>query len=248
MKLKPIFHGSTLKWIAVVTMFIDHFGVVVLLAWMSSLAAAQAVAQYENVKIAYWICRSIGRIAFPIYCFLLVEGFTHTKNVGKYLRNLAIFALVSEIPFDYANHRVWLEFTSQNVFFTLFLGLLAIMAMKKAEEQFATNRLLLYLSTLGIVLIGFLAGQVLHTDYGGIGVLVICIFYARRNQRVIAAILAIVVLTLMSVIEAVAVISILCIALYDGTRGRQIKYFFYAFYPGHLVLLCIVRGVLFFLN
>ena len=76
--------GTQLKVIALVTMIIDHIGVVLL----------------EPNSVVYWVARSIGRLAFPIYCFLLVEGFIHTRNVKKYLGRLLLFAVISEIPFD----------------------------------------------------------------------------------------------------------------------------------------------------
>lgn len=82
--------AAVLKWIAVVTMIIDHFAV----------AVYPQFASYEYS--VYYIMRKVGRIAFPIYCFLLVEGFFHTKNVAKYLRNCILFAILSEIPFDMA--------------------------------------------------------------------------------------------------------------------------------------------------
>lgn len=82
--------AAVLKWIAVVTMVIDHFAASVY--WL--------LPRYDFG--VYNIMRKIGRIAFPIYCFLLVEGFFHTRSRARYLRNCFLFALVSEIPFDMA--------------------------------------------------------------------------------------------------------------------------------------------------
>ena len=91
-----------LKWIAVITMIIDHTG---------------AVLFPDDMVFRY-----IGRIAFPIFCFLLVEGFFHTRDVRKYMLRLGLFALISEIPYDLAFRDTVLEFEHQNVFFALLLG------------------------------------------------------------------------------------------------------------------------------
>ncbi|NLC03985.1 MAG: TraX protein, partial [Tissierellia bacterium] len=91
-----------LKIIALISMVIDHYGAI----FQSGID----------------IYRIIGRLAFPIYAFLLVEGYTHTRDVKKYGRRLLIFALVSELPFDLAFYGK-LSFTHQNIFFTLFIGL-----------------------------------------------------------------------------------------------------------------------------
>lgn len=91
-----------LKCIAVITMIIDHTG---------------AVLFPDNMTLRY-----IGRIAFPIFCFLLVEGFFHTRDVRKYMLRLGMFAVISEIPYDLAFRDTVIEFEHQNVFFTLFIG------------------------------------------------------------------------------------------------------------------------------
>ena len=95
-----------LKMIAITTMLIDHVGAVLL-------------PQYPILRI-------IGRIAFPIFCFLLVEGFMHTHDVIRYMTRIGLFALISEIPFDLLFYGRILDGTHQNVFFTLFIGLVML--------------------------------------------------------------------------------------------------------------------------
>ena len=105
-----IFSSSTLKMIAVITMFIDHFGYTVVY-W------SDGQGQY------YQLCRDIGRIAFPIYCFLLVEGFFYTRSRLRYTVNLLIFGILSEIPFNLALGAAVRQPGYQNFFFTLSSGL-----------------------------------------------------------------------------------------------------------------------------
>lgn len=108
--------GTQLKWIALVTMFIDHTGAAVVERLLSETSPAWLTALYFALRI-------IGRLAFPIYCFLLAEGFAHTHSRPKYLARLAVFALVAEVPFDLATQGLVYYPGYQNVFFTLALGL-----------------------------------------------------------------------------------------------------------------------------
>ena len=134
--------GYHLKLIALITMFIDHIAAVVIIrVFYASYRVTASMQLSENIgdKIIVWVAenqnlvyaiyewmRNIGRMAFPIYCFLLVEGFLHTRNVRKYAGRLAMFALISEIPFDWAMEGEWWSLEYSNVFFTLVLGLLTI--------------------------------------------------------------------------------------------------------------------------
>ena len=104
-----------LKIIACVTMLIDHIGAVLL-------------PQYFSLRM-------IGRIAFPIYCFLLVEGAHYTKNPGKYALRLGIGMLLSELPFDLAFSRGW-SWGYQSVMVTLLLVFLALKCMERTKNIF----------------------------------------------------------------------------------------------------------------
>ena len=111
--------GAVLKWIALVTMLIDHIGLTVV---YQALIYDRDLWLNDTMMTLYAVLRSVGRLAFPLFCFLLAEGFRHTSSRGKYLLRLAVFALLSEIPFDLAVNSRVIEFSSQNVFFTLLLG------------------------------------------------------------------------------------------------------------------------------
>src|SRR5699024_2332190 len=95
--------GFQLKCIAILSMALDHTG---------------AVLFPQEI----WL-RCAGRLAFPVFCFLIVEGFVHTHDVYRYMARLGVFALISEIPYDLAFRGVCLEFAYQNVFFTLLIGI-----------------------------------------------------------------------------------------------------------------------------
>ena len=156
-----------LKLFAIVTMAMDHTG---------------AVLFPGNEEL-----RIIGRLAFPIFCFLISEGFVHTKSVQKYLMRLGIFAVVSEIPFNLAFHRK-LICDGCNVFVTLFLGLLALylydLIMKWEEVPKAVSSI----AALIPVVLSCVTAQMIGSDYERYGVMLIFIFYIFRDNRTCAII------------------------------------------------------------
>ena len=136
-KIPKILNSFHLKMIALVTMFIDHFSFV----YLNNLIINDNQVLLLNIAHSM---RLIGRIAFPLYCFLLVLGFLHTKNINKYMFRLLIFAFISEIPFDLAINKCLIEFQSNNVLFTLLLGLILIYIVslieKKEKEYLKENK------------------------------------------------------------------------------------------------------------
>lgn len=266
--------GYHLKLIALITMLIDHIAAVVI--WRVYLASFQITASmqlsnYIGDKVVVWVAghqdliyaiyewmRYIGRMAFPIYCFLLVEGFLHTRNVAKYTGRLAVFALISEIPFDLAIAGQWWSLEYSNVFFTLALGLITIWAVSYIEKfyefwqekQWEPILGMILTGATGLVVVGLFGGlaeMVLHTDYGFGGIIAILILYLFRKQREMAFALSVLALSVISgSIEILALIMLYPLMRYNGARGKEVKYVFYAFYPVHLLglaLICIGLGV-----
>ena len=231
--------GSTLKTIALFSMLIDHFTAV--FEW-GSMHTGSMLFTYEE----YYFLRGVGRLAFPIYCFLLVEGYVHTRNVAKYLVRLFLFGLVSEIPFDLAFRHTFLVWSYQNVYFTLFLGLLAVtmwdFITKKDPRHCGMGRILLALSA--IAFIAFL-GRVGNTDYGEWGVLTISALYIFRSSEWLRDLFSAGALLMASRLEAVGFVEYVLFHFYNGERGRQPKYFFYLFYPVHLLLLVLICRAVF---
>lgn len=252
-----------LKVIALCSMFIDHLGAVLVTAlFYYSLEKPFPLAP-ESLRVFYRVCRDLGRLAFPIYLFLLTEGFFHSRSRARYLGRLALFALLSEIPFDLAfswdvpsvRRFPFLEFSDQNVFFTLSLALAGMML---CERALACENIVLryFLAACALAACPVLA-SLLHSDYGawgtaaGEGVWLVTKLSrelrARSPQReplpqgivsMLRYTAGVLPLTALSGTEAFALLALPAIYLYSGQPGnRQGKLLFYLFYPAHLLLL-----------
>ncbi len=226
-------NGFELKLIAVATMLIDHIGCV--------LFPDQMVFRY------------IGRIAFPIFVFLIVEGFYHTRSIRKYEIRLLIFALISEIPFDLAFNDSVLEFQSQNVFFTLFLGLLMLDLITRAGR--GTEAVKQQWIGILILVIFVAAAYFLKTDYSAGGILLFYCFYIFRDRLIPKCIgLFVISLLVFGPIECWSLLALIPLIFYNGKRGFDsggklygahaegaaaalVKILFYIFYPVHLLII-----------
>lgn len=229
--------GSTLKIIAVITMLTDHIGAGIL----GRIITMQGIYS-GSVYNVYSVMRYIGRLAFPIFCFLLVEGFMHTHNVKKYATRLFVFALISEIPFDlFVSGRI-VDTSAQNVYFTLFIGLICMWACDMSEESERISVGIKPVLEFLIMIAGMYVSYVLRTDYAAIGVVCIMILYWTRfdkKRQIIAGAVSF-------AWEISASFAFIPIALYNKNRGINLKYFFYAFYPVHLLviyIICVIMGI-----
>lgn len=248
--------GSTLKLIAIVAMFIDHFAAIILDRYLVSIGILSlnqdTVLLPENRTMLIIYCidlamRLIGRLGFPLFCFLLVEGYYHTRNKAKYGMRLAMFALISEIPFDLGFKSQVLEFTYQNVFFTLFFGFVMIWGIDEFNMQMKEKfegKLRLFLCILGTVSITVAGGvivELLKTDYASIGVITIVLMFLLHKKSFAGSMaLGCLALTVRMPVEITSFITVPLVAKYNGTRGLKLKYFFYLFYPVHILLLALV--------
>lgn len=227
-----ILSGSGLKLIAVITMLIDHIGAAIVIYDPTPLFTLG-----ETTYTLYWLMRKIGRLAFPIYCFLLVEGFHHTRDRFAYARNLLIFALISEIPWNLLWGNDWF-YEDQNVFFTLFLGLMVMCVIDQYRQDLKRE--------VPLLLLLLLAAFCLNADYGVLGfglILVLYLLSQRRDWQSLAG------CTVMHGSPA-AMLAFIPINLYNGKRGfvkgRVAKYAFYAFYPLHMLALYFIREYIIF--
>ena len=250
--------GFHLKLIALASMMIDHFGAIVVLelyqvaiypaiwpeaVWLQTLLRSLS-ENLQGLITVYDTLRIIGRMAFPIYCFLLVEGFVHTRNPARYALRLLLFALLSEIPFDLAFQETPLEFTNNNVFFTLLTGLLLIWSISLPEHWLQSRpwprpvRWLLYGFSAAVLtaVFCFVTHKWICPDYEAYGVLIIAVMYVLRRFPVPAFCVSTLILATLNPIELYALFMCIPVALYNGQRGKPVKLLFYLFYPLHLLL------------
>lgn len=227
---KPALSGSTLKMIALVTMLMDHFGAVVVVRLLR-----EPGFNHDFWNSLYWPIRGMGRLAFPIFCFLLVEGFVHTSNVKKYLGRMVLFALISEIPFDLGLTGKMMDFRYQNVFWELAAGILAMICLEYIEKM-KTNYPAEVILRLAIIAFFALGAEVLHLDYGMNGIISIVALYVFRQKKMLQLLVG----AISFCWEMVAPFAFVLMAFYNGKRGRSMKYFFYAFYPAHLLILYLI--------
>lgn len=224
--------GSTLKLIALCAMAADHFAASILYygILLPAVPLRPGTSVWNWYQI-YRVMRFIGRIAFPIFCFLLVEGFLHTSDRRKYASRLFLFSMLSEFPFDLALFDTPMDWQHQNVFFTLLIGFLVIWCMERADG----HRYGLYLSALSVAA-GSLLAWLLKTDYDYKGIILIAVLYFFRSDRILRTVAGCVSLLW----EPPACLAFIPISLYNGRRGISLKYFFYLFYPVHLLLCAVI--------
>lgn len=216
-----------LKLIACVTMLIDH-------------VAAALYSRYLWPYSQYLWMRTIGRIAFPIYCFLLAEGVHYTRHPWRYALRLTIGMLLSEYFFDMALFGGW-TWEYQSVMVTLLLGYLMLRLMKRIPPLYGK---------LLVVLPFALAAELCKTDYGALGIAIIALFGITRDLPHALAIQAfgLCLLPLLSDgiqynIEPLCVMALLPIGLYQGGklgRSKVVQWAFYLFYPVHLAVLTLI--------
>ena len=203
----------------------------------------------------------IGRIAFPVFAFMTVEGYFHTHNLKKYMLRLLLFALISEIPFDLMYGGTWFYPIHQNVIWTLLMGLLGIHLMETVHKN--QKRWVYVLTAFVTVVFGMILGTLCMVDYYGVGVLTVFVFYFFRGRRwwcLLGQFLALYWLNvellggLMYPVQlfgaefevcqqGLALLALIPIWLYRGRQGyhsKPFQYICYAFYPVHMLVLVLV--------
>ena len=180
----------------------------------------------------------LGRIAFPIFAFLLVEGFFNTKNRKNYLLYLLGFAIISEVPFDLFVTKTFFNPRFNNVLFSLSLALITIWIIDIIKTKIKKSpRIIWYTISLFIVTIMCFISMFLSVDYDYHAILIVYFFYIFYNKPILSSIFG-----YLSIFKEVwATLGFGFILTYNGKRGKQSKILNYCFYPVHLLILGLLR-------
>lgn len=204
---------------------------------------------------------NIGRLTFPIFAFLTVEGYFHTKDLKKYVKRLVIFALISEIPFNFIMGSSWFYPLHQNVLWTFLLAIWLMYLNEKVKSKKIPIRIL---TGIGTILLAYILGIITFVDYYNAGVLMVLVFYFLRgnkwwnyigqfllmyyiNVEMLSGFYYEVELfgqTFEIVRQGLALLALIPIWLYKGNQGyksKPLQMFYYAFYPAHLLILSIIK-------
>lgn len=234
-----------LKRIACVTMLIDHVGAILVYNWYLTQSRLVGISHVQLWDF-YIFLRIIGRIAFPIYCFLLVEGYYHTRSVRRYCGRMVAGMLLAEIPFNLAFSGTVVDAASTSVMVTLVLGLLMIACMERVGGVWQT----------AVILPFCVLAERLHTDYAGNGIMIIAMFALIRNHpwekwlRLAGLVLLLWFGGMISLgpvripMELFGLISLIPICLYQGEKrsgSKVMQWIFYLFYPVHLMVLWLIK-------
>lgn len=214
--------GNQLKLIALITMTVDHIG--------AYLFPSQL------------LFRVVGRLAYPIFAYMIAEGCLHTRSIGRYAGALAIVAALCQIVYFFAMGSLY-----QCIMVTFLLSVCLWYLVRKAT---ATRSFLWWLlAAAGLlavffiteVLPGLFAGTDFAVDYGFLGVIlpvVICCGKTKREKLFFTAVILVAMGWQLGILQWFSLLSLPLLALYNGTRGkRKMKWFFYIYYPAHLVLI-----------
>ena len=227
-KKYQILDGTALKIIAMISMVLDHVGDMF----------------FPGVM---WL-RMVGRLSMPVFSFCIAEGFAHTRDRKKYLCRMGIFALISEIPFDLAFEGK-VGFAHQNIMLTFFLSIAALMLFDRIRGGKEADRVCVGRTALGVLAVAAVAGVslLLRADYTVFAVVAVFLFYVlRRYHPLLRSGVGVAFLALTRTVGYYCAtgLSVIPLALYNGKRGRGLKWLFYGFYPGHLLLLAAIKAIL----
>ena len=227
LKKFQIFNGAQLKYIAFISMLIDHANN----ALITPLLDGQGFLLHLSNLFSI-----LGRIAFPIFVFFIVEGFFKTRSRKKYLLTLLVFGIISEVPFDMFTSKTFFDPYWNNMMFTLALCLIMIWLVDILKGRIK-NRLLWYIVSIFVVAIFVFMAMQLTLDYDYHAIVVAYLFYIFYDKPILGAGLG-----YLSIIKELYSFTGFAMTLtYNGERGRQYKWFNYLFYPVHILILGLLR-------
>ncbi len=219
-------NASQLKWLAVISMTVDHLAVM--------------LADYISTTI-YYVMRGVGRLAFPIFCFLLVEGVAHTKSFAKYFARVTGFAILSQLPYNMLRYGNIIGGGYFNILFTFSVSLIVLYILSKCDTKKITG---LFVTVITIIA-GMTVTYMLNFEYSYKCILLAVLFYyTGRNisYQAIKIIGAFAILYMnCGLVDLAAPLSLFFINAYGGEKGKFPKWFGYAFYPLHLLILGLIK-------
>lgn len=230
----------TLKIIAVVSMVIDHYAAIV---YPMSYGGSFANMPPSSMQI-YMLLRMVGRIAFPIFAYLIAEGFIKTKNAKNYAKRLFIFALISTPAYNIAfgqtfiyTKKFLISFIFGNVMWTFFFSIIMLYIIKKIQDKGlnVVVKIILIIATFAIF---YFIGSFTMCDRKGLGILTVGAFYLFRKNKPLQFVAGAIPLYYQNIVSCIAFIPL---AFYNGKRGKDYRYFFYTFYPAHLFIFALIR-------
>lgn len=223
-----ILSGAQLKYIAFLSMLIDHTNKALIYPILNE-GILQHISNLFDI---------IGRIAFPLFAFFVVEGFFKTRNRKKYLTNLFVFAVISEVPFDMFLTSTFFNTRANNVLFTLALSLITIWIIDILKNKLENKPpILWYLVSVVVIIISCFISMQFGLDYEHHSIIIVYLFYIFYNKPVVGCALA----YLSIITEVWSILGFGLVLTYNGERGKQNKIINYWFYPVHLLILGILR-------
>lgn len=224
-----LFTNNQLKILALIAMTADHVGL-------------QLLPQYGFLRV-------IGRLAFPIFAYMIAEGCQYTKNRKKYLLTLAAMALLFQLVYFFAMDSVY-----QGIFVTFTLSTSLIFAIDRAKERRTPDAYLL----AGVVFVAIVffcsilprlwTTSDFAVDYDLVGVLLPAVVYFERkrlDKLVMTAVLLILLALQWGGNQWFALLALIPLACYNGQRGKyRMKNLFYIYYPAHLVVIWLLDMLL----
>lgn len=228
---------NVLKIIACVFMFIDHVGYGVFHNYMIAHAMDIMPDEYKKLNTVYETCRGFGRLAFPIFCFFLVEGFIRTSNLKKYALRLFVLAVISEIPFDLGLYGKLFKWDHQNIIITFFIALVMMAVMKHISENIVgISNPLRYICLLCTVIAFADLAYLLKTDYSWKCMLLVAVLYLLRDAEELRMIAGAAAVSW----REYSPISFLFLYFYDPSIKPKHKYAFYLFYPLNFLIVYVI--------
>lgn len=215
-----------LKILACFFMLVDHIG----------------YCLFPNVSLL----RTIGRLAFPIFAFQIALGYKKTRSKKNYFLRMLVFAMISEIPFLIFRYVSGYSTLAFNIGFTFVLALGALYFIELSKSK----NILFSILIIPLLLIAYY----FNVDYKWYGIIIVMIFYLFDLKKPFGFTVALITFILStavyiygfnaSSIQMYAVISIFILGFFNNKKGRDFKYFFYIFYPAHMLLLSFIKCIM----